>query len=145
MNPRDLPEVTAGPPAGHRTPTSGDPRCTRLSVQPRALHRPAVRRAVLHHRRQAISGRHGGPSTRSGEPTRRRRDESSSPTSPARPATTSRCGSKLTAAQTVLGALLILREQHGHSAAVRVLRYAACYLQIPQQAVAPTPAAEPQR
>ncbi len=46
---------------------------------------------------------------------------------------------ELTAVQTVLGALLILREQHGHSAAVRVLRYAACYLQIPEAAVAPTP------
>ncbi len=46
---------------------------------------------------------------------------------------------ELTAVQTVLGALLILREHHGHSAAVRVLRYAACYLQIPQHAVAPAP------
>lgn len=70
MNPRDLPEVTAAPPAGHRSaPTNRDPRCVLRPAPSQALLRPAVRRAAVHHRRQTISSRHGSPSTRSGEPT----------------------------------------------------------------------------
>ena len=44
---------------------------------------------------------------------------------------------ELQAAQAVLDTLLAVREAAGQSSAVRVLRYAACYLQIPSDALVP--------
>ena len=52
---------------------------------------------------------------------------------------------ELQAVQAVLDTLIALRDAAGHGSAVRVLRYAACYLHVPSDALVPFAGAGGQR